>query len=337
MKVLIVGAGSVGKRHLQNFRALGVPAFGMVDTREDRRQEAAQEPGVVAVHADLGAALAESYDVVVVCAPTASHVPIGQLSLEAGAHVLMEKPLSHTDDGVSALLSLARARNRVLMVGYTYRFWPALIRLKQLLEQGAIGRVLFVDLNFSQYLPDWHPWEDYRSWFMSKREQGGGALLDESHAIDMARWLFGEIQDVFCHSGNLSSLEMTADDYAHLLVTFQSGAKASIHLDVFGRRPRRALDVSGEAGNISCDVSKGELTVYRGDRDSSEVIACSSERNDMFMAEASHFLECIAGRAAPCVSGDDAYRTLLVLMAARRSSVAGCLVSLQHSTLPQVP
>lgn len=322
MKMLIVGGGSVGKRHLRNFRSLGIEQFGVVDPRADRRAELDTEPGVMATYEALEPALAGSFGAAVVCAPTASHVPIGTLCLKAGLHVLMEKPISATLDGTAEMLEEARARRLAFMVGYTYRFWPPLQRLKQLLDDQAIGRLLFVHVAFSQYLPDWHPWEDYRSWFMSKREQGGGALLDESHTIDMVRWLVGEVADLWCEVGNLSALEMTADDYAQFVLRFENGVRATVHMDVFSRQPQRLIECAGESGNLRCDLNANEVVTFRPGADPAvERFTC--DRNEMFVAEARHFLDVLAGTAEPNVSGEDAVRTLRVLEAGRESNRTG--------------
>jgi len=327
VRMLIVGGGSVGKRHLRNFRGLGFSDFVVVDPRADRREELDREPGVTATFERLEDALAAGCEAAVVCAPTAYHVPCGNACLQADMHVLMEKPISHTLDGVEEMLALARERRRVLMVGYTYRFWPPLRRVKDLLDAGTIGNLLFVHVAFAQYLPDWHPWEDYRTWFMSKREQGGGALLDESHTLDMVRWLVGEVADLWCETGNLSPLDMTADDYAQFVVRFDNGTRGTIHMDVFSRQPFRSLDFTGERGNIRCDLNANDVTVtLPGAAPSVERFTC--DRNKMFVDEARCFLDVLAGRSAPIVSGEDALATLRLVDAGRESNRTGCRVRL---------
>lgn len=326
MRILIVGGGSVGKRHLRNFAALGVTAFGVVDPRADRRDELAREPVAPKTYADLGTALAEGYDITVVCAPTAYHVEIGQRAVAAGSHVLMEKPLSDSMRGVAELLTEAGRAGRVFMVGYTYRFWPPLQQVRTLLEAGTIGRIHFAHIVFSQYLPDWHPWEDYRTWFMSKREEGGGALLDESHTIDMARWFLGEVSSLSCETGNLSTLDMTADDFARFFLSFENGTRATVHMDVFGRLPTRRLDFLGEHGHLTCDLNRNEIVVYDARTTETTVTPYTCERNEMFMAEARHFLSCVRDGVPPTVSGQDAARTLAVVLAGAKASVLGARV-----------
>jgi predicted dehydrogenase len=329
MRLLVVGGGSIGKRHLANFKQLGVSDLAVVDLRADRRQEVADKLGVSRSYADVDSALREGVDAVVVGTPTAYHTSIALRAIEHGAHVLIEKPISDREDGLDRLIDAARRGDRVLLVGYTYRFWPPLLKLHEILESRVLGRVYFSDVTFSEYLPDWHPWEDYRAWFMSKKDQGGGAMLDESHAVDMARWLFGEIEEVFCSTGNISHLEMTADDYAHFLVGYASGAKGTIHMDLFGRRHRRSIEITAEKGNISWDFFQNRLEVRQVDRPDVESLTFTCDRNDMFLAEARHFLNCIGGSERPVVTGEDAVATLRVLLAGIRSSQTGQRVAIR--------
>jgi predicted dehydrogenase len=329
MRLLVVGGGSIGKRHLTNFKQLGVEDLAVVDPRPDRRQEVADRVGVTRGYPDLAAALDEAtYDAVVVGTPTVFHTEMAAKSLNAGAHVLMEKPIAMTEAGLADVLAAADRRRLAFMVGYTYRFWPPLQYLQRLIADQVLGPVYFADVTFSEYLPDWHPWEDYRAWFMSKKEQGGGAMLDESHAVDLARWLFGEVAELSCSTGNVSHLEMTADDHAHFLVHYTSGARGTIHMDLFGRRHRRHIEVLCRDGNISWDFFKNQIEIDHVAEKRIETVKFTCERNEMFLAEARHFLDCAAGRSAPIVAGDDAIRTLRVLLAGQESSRTGTRVAL---------
>jgi predicted dehydrogenase len=317
-RILVVGGGSIGKRHAGNFKQLGAHV-GVVETRADRRAEVTEKIGV-GTYEDLDTALKDGYDAVVVGVPTAFHASVAAKSVEAGAHLLIEKPIGNVVADMQKVLKEAERKKLAVLVGYTYRFWPPLLKLKELLDRSVIGRVYSVDIVFSEYLPDWHPWEDYRAWFMSKKELGGGAMLDESHAVDMARWLFGEIGEVFCRTGNLSHLEMTADDYAQFVVSFASGAMGVIHMDLFGRKHRRFLHVCGERGNVSWDFFANRIDIDHVEGRHTEILNFTCERNEMFLTEARHFLDCIEGKAAPVVTGADGLQTLRVLLAGIESS-----------------
>jgi predicted dehydrogenase len=323
MKVLIVGGGSIGKRHLKNFAQLGAQRFGVFDPRPERRDECRQLLPGVETYETLEAAVAGGADLAVICSPTVAHVSQAMACLQAGMHVLLEKPIAMVAEEAEALVdAAARLGSPVLMVGYNYRFSPLVRETQALLARQALGRPLFLEIFFSQYLPEWHPWEDYRSWFMSKKELGGGALLDESHAIDLARALFGEVARVVALTGKLGDLEMTADDYAHLTLEFASGVQGVIHMDIYGRRPRRLFEISGTTGSLTGDLSTHTLTVVDAAARQTSTATWSIDRNDMFLDEASYFLRCVREGAgvSPLVTGADALRTLDVVAATQRSA-----------------
>ena len=325
-RILIVGAGSSGKRHLGNYLSLGVRDIGAVDTRPDRRAEVVERFGVQRVYASLEDAFQERWDGVVVCTPPSSHVPVARAAVEQGAHVLAEKPLASSLDGVQELERLVKEKGVTFTAGYTYRFWPAINKFRDLALAGAIGRVYSVRIIFSEYLPDWHPWEDYRSFYMASQEAGGGALLDESHTVDFARWIFGEVVEVAGFNGRVSTLEIASDDLAELVLKFQSGAVGSIHLDIFGRSYQKSMEALGEHGNLRWDYYQNRVELYHAADRRWEAFLFTEERNHMFLEEDRHFLKCIAGEATPKVDLQDSLRTLRCLMAARESSRTGRFV-----------
>ncbi|MEE9323980.1 MAG: Gfo/Idh/MocA family oxidoreductase [Dehalococcoidia bacterium] len=321
MRLAIVGCGSSGKRHMGNFKALGVEEIAGVDPRTDRLEEARTRHGVTELYASLDEALANKpFDAAVVCTPPVWHIPVATALINNGISLLIEKPLAVSVDGVEDMLQLAKRRGLVVITGYTYRFWPPLLKLKELLDENAVGQVYAVRVIFSEYLPDWHLWEDYRSWFMAKKEEGGGAILENSHTLDFVRWLFGEIKEISCFDEKVSRLEVTSDDIAVMLVRFASGAVGTIHQDIFGRLHQRSIDVLGERGNLHWDFFQNRVEWYNGDEKKREVFPFTCERNDMFVAEAKHLLRCIDGKEKPHIDGWDGLRTLECVLAALRSS-----------------
>ena len=186
---LVVGGGSIGKRHLRNLLATGRTA-AVVETREDRRAEiAAKHPGVP-LHPSLEAALAaEQYRVGFICLPTAYHMDPALALAGRGLHLFVEKPVSHTLDRIPELLDLVEQKKLIAMTGFCMRFFQPLQKAKELLTAGRAGRLVTARSFTGVYLPDWHPYEDYRSFYMAKKDQGGGVLLDECHAFDWMQWL----------------------------------------------------------------------------------------------------------------------------------------------------
>ncbi|HEX4995543.1 MAG TPA: Gfo/Idh/MocA family oxidoreductase, partial [Methylomirabilota bacterium] len=235
ISALIVGGGSIGKRHLRNLLATGRSA-AIVDPREDRRVEIANKHPEAKVYATLDDALAQGpYLSGFICLPTAYHLEPAMRLAQRDMHIFMEKPVSHSLDGIPALLDVIERRKLVGMTGFCLRFFKPLQKAKELIEAGRVGRIVTARSFTGAYLPDWHPWEDYRSFYMAKKAQGGGVLLDECHAFDWMQWLCGPITGVCSVVGTFSDLEVETDDVCEVIARFGPRAVGSIHLDMVDR------------------------------------------------------------------------------------------------------
>ena len=331
--LLVIGAGSVGRRHAANLAALGC-RISAVDPREDRLAQLASELGAHhGLHRDLDAALAshrdgrdgdDVFDGVVVASPTAHHVPQAMAALQARLPVLLEKPLGVDLASGGALERALADSGQPLLLGYTWRWWPALQRVRSLIAQGAIGEVRHLRCTLSAHLADWHPWEPYQDFFMASRALGGGALLDESHWIDLALWLLGPAADVFADVDRISDLEIDTDDNVDLVLRHTSGTRTVLHLDVHGRPHERSVTVSGSEGTIRWSDQPDVVAIGRGEGQGTWTEeAFDAARNDMFVAVAREFLGIVAGSDAPSCTLTDGLRVLEVVEAARRSSDEG--------------
>ncbi len=313
---VVVGAGSIGQRHLRNLAALGVARLAVVDTDTERREAACVEVGGEAV-GDLAAALAMRPAAVLVCTPPDRHVAIARDALAADAYVFIEKPIaSARDAALAALVTEARRTGRVL-VGYNLRFHAGLRRVRELVLAGAIGRILTARAEFGQYLPDWRPGRDYRAGYIVRRD-GGGILLDASHEIDYVRWICGEVRAVYAAMGRLSALEMESEDTAVLVLRHDGGTLSEIHLDCVQRGYSRGCKLVGSEGTIEWSFRSGIRHTRDGATWTDEPIA--PDVNEMYVDEMRHFLACVRGRATPLVDGDTAAAVLAVLEAAKRSA-----------------
>ena len=239
-RVLIAGLGSIGRRHLANLQTLGVQDIVLYRTTDTPLAEAPLLP----VMTDLGKALATHPDVVLVSNPTACHLPTVKAAVQAGCHVFIEKPLSHTWEGVEELENLIQAKKPLVIMGFDLRFDPGLRKVKQVLDEGLIGRVLSVQAQVGQYLPDWHPKEDYRMGVSARRETGGGVILDLIHELDYVTWLLGPVSQVGCFADQISSLEIETEDVAAMILKFKEGMIGTIHLDYLQDRKSTRLNSS---------------------------------------------------------------------------------------------
>jgi predicted dehydrogenase len=317
----VIGCGSIGKRHTRNLLSLGVKNIVAFDVQRARRAEVEQEFGIETL-GSLDAAWAWRPYVCLVTAPTSLHVNLARSAVEQGAHVFIEKPLSHEWVGVERLLDLVARRSVITLVGCNLRFHPGLRKIQELLRQNAVGRVIAARVAVGQYLPDWHPWEDYRKTYSARRDLGGGVILDAIHEIDYVRWLLGEVTNTVCFAGKLSKLEIDTEDTAAILLRFQNGAFGEVHLDYVQRAYSRTCQIIGDEGTIHWDFAAGQVRFYssQDQRWSGFVNPAGWEMNQMYLDEMAHFLSCIDGREAPESNVFDAAKVLQIALAAKASA-----------------
>lgn len=323
MRLILLGAGSIGGRHLQNALTLGHEVVAVVDPDPKRLSAVRQVTSAPLLSEELSEAWGREADAALVCSPTIYHVPHARWAVRQGLHVLIEKPLSHTLEGVDTLLAEATAAKRVVLVACNLRFLPSLQLMHRLLQDGRIGRPLTVRANAGYYLPSWRPGADYRNSYSAQEAAGGGALLDWIHEFDYLRWWFGEVQEVFCYAGRTGALDVDVDEYADVLLRFRSGVVGNVHVDYVQRTYRRSCEVIGTDGVLVWDYI-AQMVSWHGTTDHQmEVFSehIETERNQMFLAELRHFVACLEGREQPALDLVGARALLQVVLAAKRSSL----------------
>ena len=175
---------------------------------------------------------------------------------------MIEKPLSRNLEGIEILKKNVKENNLVVLMAYIFRFTPQVQMIKKLIQENALGKIYYVRGEFSEYLPDWHPYEDYRSFYMAEKSMGGGSILDQSHIFDLVHYLLGGFKNVKAYNSKISNLELNADDISELIVEMNSGVIASLHTDIFGRQHQKFLEIKGENGNIKWDFYKNKVSIY---------------------------------------------------------------------------
>lgn len=328
MKLLIAGYGSIGRRHMRNLLALGEQDILLYRTRHSTLPD--DELAGFLVETDLQAALLHQPDAVVISNPTALHLDVAIPAAEAGCHIFMEKPISHSMEQISELRRALVNGGGQMLVGFQFRFHPGLRKVAGLLKNGAIGRPLSVRVQWGEYLPDWHPWEDYRKSYSARTDLGGGVVLTLCHPLDYLRWLFGEVESLWAMTAKLSDLEIQAEDVAEIGLLFTQGILGSVHLNYYQRPPVHRLEIVGTQGMILWDNSDGATRMYRTGSNIWETFPLPSgfERNDLFLAEMRHFMEVIKDGAEPICSLNDGVRVLQIALAVHEASRMKCQVRL---------
>ena len=316
---LVVGSGSIGRRHMRNLRQLGMSRIAACDTDAERLAPMIQELKVESFSDYEKALGAVKPQAVLICTPPSLHVRQALAAARAGAHVFIEKPVSHSMEGMAELASAAEKHKVVVQVGYNMRFHAGIRELHRIMRENVIGRILWARAEVGQYLPDWRPWQDYRQSYTARRALGGGILLDGSHEIDYMLWMLGRPIDVRCLSGKVSKLEMDVEDCATVLLRFASGAQADIHLDCVQRTASRSCKLVGENGTAEWDAGTEKVRVRLAGEDHWR--ETPAPENDTYLEEMKDFLLCIRESRRPLVGLEDGRNALAVVLAAKGEAV----------------
>ena len=328
MKFLIAGFGSIGKRHLNNLRALGEQDILLYRTHLSTLPEDDIEG--IPVETTLEAALAHHPDAVIIANPTALHLDVAIPAARAGCAIFMEKPISNNLNRIGELQAIVEQNKTKLLVGFQFRFHPTLKQIALWLNDGAIGTPLSVAAHWGEYLPGWHPWEDYRKSYSARADLGGGVVNTLTHPFDYLHWLMGEADELVAMTGKQSDLGLEVEDTAEILVRYQSGAIGSIHLDYIQRPPRHSLEIIGNCGTIVWENTTGAAKLYRvSDRSWLEVDPPAGfERNHLFLDEMAHFINVAKGNENPCCPLEDGITVLRMANAVYESAAEKKLIRL---------
>jgi predicted dehydrogenase len=340
VKALVIGLGAIGQRHARNLRTVLGDGVEILAWRVRKLSHvvtpALQSDATRDVEAEyrirvfdtLDAALGERPDIALVCNPTSLHVPAALACVRAGCDVFLEKPVSHNLECLDVLAREAAARQRVVMVGYQLRFHPCFRRLREILGDGLIGGLLAVRATVGEYLPGWHPYEDYRQMYASRADLGGGVLVTQIHEFDYLYALFGIPSRVFTVGGKRSDLEIDVEDTASTLMDF-GGLPVHLQQDYVQRPPSRSCEIVGTRGKVTMDLPTLSVTRWDAEGQVAETYRCEGfDRNQLFLDETRHFLDCVAARSKPEVDLADGIASLRMALAARESMAAGRVVEL---------
>ncbi len=314
MKILIAGLGSIGRRHLKNLVSLGEKDIILYRNKLNTLPD--DELDGFTVQTNLLSALEQKPDAVIISTPTSLHLDVAILAAKAGCHIFLEKPISHSLERISDLKSALEFGRGQLLVGFQYRFHPTLQLAYQLLSQGDIGKPVSICSHWGEYLPDWHPWEDFRKSYAARKDLGGGVVLTLCHPFDYLNWFFGKPALVWAHTDTIGDFGINVEDVADIILRFPNGAFGTVHLDYIQRPATHCLEVIGTKGTLRWDNKDGQLSIYKDNKLNWEFYqpAKEFERNSMFLDEMRHFLSVVRHEAQPICTLDDGISALEIAL-----------------------
>lgn len=340
MKFLIAGLGSIGRRHMRNLIALGEKDIILFRTRKATMPD--DELADFPVETDLQEALQKHKpDAVIVANPSALHLDVAIPAAETGCAILLEKPVSDSLERLDVLQKTAEKSGSRILVGFQFRYHPTLNKARELIQSGAVGKILTVHAHWGEYLPNWHPWEDYRQSYAARAELGGGVIVTLTHPLDYLRFLLGDVESLWSFNDHLSPLELNVEDAAEIGLKFSSGAVGGVHVNYFQRPPVHRLEIVGENGTLRWDNTDGVLHFLQmpaafGTWDANPPAAVEEqyqlpdgfERNQLFAAQMRHFVETARGESDPICTLADGVNALRLALAAQESQRSGRVIQI---------
>lgn len=307
---LVVGGGNMGLRHISYIHHLYPTAKIILLTSHNKNLS----PNYTLANT-FEEVLSFKPQCAIICNAAPYHCEIAARLIREGIHCLIEKPLSDQYAKAYELKKIAdNFPNVVVLVGYQLRYKPGLSHLHKILEKREMGKTYFARASIGHYLPDWRL-QNYQNSVSAQRILGGGVLLEQSHEFDYIKYLFGEPQHITCVSQKVSNLELDVEDLAITIFQYSSGLIISIHQDMLSFPPHRKLEIAAEKGSIYWDLRNDIVELTYLDKN----IPCKRFESDfkrseqLYLAEITHFIDCINQKAIPKVNLEDACITLQMI------------------------
>ena len=318
IKILVLGAGSIGTRHIKNLVTLGYANLAVCDP-DLRRKVAIEAIASVRWYRDEATALKQEKPVVVfVCNPTSLHVFSAMRAVRAGADVFIEKPLSYSLAGVDALIHKAEQKKRVVMVGCNWRFHRGWQELSRVIRAKKFGTPILARIAVGYYLPTARTTgAPYRKIYAAKK-RGGGVILDSgSHMVDYLQPLLGPIERGIAMENRTDVLKIESEEAAHLVFFHRDGITSAVSLDYVSKKPIHRIEIVTVRGLLTLDMRRDTLTFQDGEKNDT-LYQGSGDLNEMFLDELRHFFECVQKRKKPLQDLKGAHGVLEVLLRTRR-------------------
>ncbi len=327
LQVLVAGCGSIGRRHLRNLKALGARKLWAFDPSDKAFQKARSEVRNLERLLNLNDAKRAGIECALICTPTAFHLKPAETLARQRIHLFIEKPVAHDSAKGKALVKLARANRLITLTGCNYRFHPGIAAAKKAMAKGFIGRWISARLEYGMYLPDWHPWEDYRFGYSARKGLGGGVLLDRIHEIDLAGWLLGNPRRVVGFARRASSLQIETEDNVEIIFEYPGNALASIHLDYIKRNRTGRIEITGEKGTLLFEFENNRLSLHGPHGTKRLWQRANYDWNKMYRDEITYFLNQVAAKRKTFYDAADGLATVRLTEQVRLSDKLRKVVS----------
>jgi predicted dehydrogenase len=319
LKALVIGYGSIGKRHIQNLFKINNMDI-LVITK--RKNDDFLKKYNCKIFPTIQNAINEKPTFAIICTETNTHVKYATILAKYGIHLFIEKPLSNSIFGVNSLLRISKNKNLITLVGCNFRFHPCIKKIKNVLSTKKLGKILNIQIENGSYLPDWHPNENYTKSYAAQENLGGGVVLTCIHEIDYLYWFFGKISEVFAITGKFSDLKINAEDLSTILMKVGNNSIAELHLDYFQQPSQRSCKIIGTKGTLVWNFKFNSVNFYnnKSKKWSYLLKLTKYNHNHMYIDELTHFINCIKMKKTTINSISEGVKTLKIALAIKKAS-----------------
>ena len=320
MKILVVGYGSIGKRHIKNLRNYKNLEIIVLTKRSFDNFLKKEKCKIVK---SVSEAIKERPDAALITNISSQHVDISLKLAEKGIHLFIEKPLSNSLKKINHLERIVRRKKIISQIGCNMRFHPCIKKIRELILKNHIGEIFSIQVENGSYLPEWHSYEDYKKSYASNENLGGGVILTNIHEIDYLYWFFGKVKEINAISGKISRLGINAEDFASIIIKFNNCVMAELHLDYFQRPSFRGCKIIGKKGTIMWNFEKNDVIVYEAEKKKwrKYLKLKKYDNNLMYVDEIKHFLDCIHRKKKTINDIHQGVEILKIALAVKKSSL----------------
>ena len=319
MKVLVIGYGSIGKRHIKNLTKLPNLELFVVT---NRTTDSFLKKSNCKIFKTIEDAIQVKPSFAIICNVTSLHIKSSLLLAKSGIHLFIEKPLSNSLNHINDLLFECEKQKLITQIGCNLRFHPSIKKVKELLLKKKLGEIISIQIENGSYLPDWHPDEDYKKSYASKEKLGGGVILTCIHEIDYLYWFFGNILEVFSFSGNYGNLDIDSEDISSILMKITQTSIAEIHLDYFQQPTVRGGKIIGTLGTVIWNIEENTVKLYNNKTKkwANVLKLINYNSNQMYLDELTHFIDCVKNKKFTINPIFNGIQTLKIALAIKKSS-----------------
>ena len=327
-RILFIGLGGAGQRHLRLFNQLTSKETELIAYRSTSKTpvlnadftinkgNSLEELYGVKIFASLDEAISSSPDLAVISTPSSLHMDYAQLCVENGINIFIEKPLSHSLDGFKRLKETILSNKLFFQVGFQRRYHPHFNEIERIIREGKIGGILSATMTVSSYIPFWHPYEDFRELYACKKDLGGGVLLTEIHEFDLCIWYFGRPISVTCLGGTYSNEGLDVEDTARVILDYENFL-VQVNLTFWQKHIERSVFISGEDGCLAWTQDGNSLIITNYQNNSEATKDVEMNNDSMFNSQVKDVLTSTSDKSS--INLNDSYLSIAIVMAAKKS------------------